>query len=194
MLLCTEDLESYRQALRNEASATLSHTNDHLAKTLSEIQLRDKAALDDVTQQMATLLLPLTSEHVETSFSRNGKQVTEVISIGQRVQDLKDLVLKSQIELKSLWNEWDQIQNDIVELGTEVLGEENGRETGVTRGYAAHVAAWDSELQQQVRDIENEVETIASEAKQKMTVEEKEVDASLKKQQASLFAQLFAEE
>jgi phosphopantothenoylcysteine decarboxylase len=130
-----------------------------------------------VSDAAATLSAPLAEEKIQTTFKRDGKRVTEIIDIGKRAMKFKDLLKKEEAKLVDYWKQWEDLQDEYVELGIEVFGpevfgEEAGRETSKA-GFKWEMELLDCEHVVKIEELEEEIVDVGAKTRQKMKASEK---------------------
>lgn len=127
---------------------------------------------------METVLAPLAEDKItkKTVSKSYGKETSETLQVGEQIEAFRKLLATEEAELKLRWKRWDKIQQDLVELGVEVLGENaTGSEkvAKLVKGYAAEKAVWDAEFKQQLQGPEEELEAAGKMAIEKLAAAEK---------------------
>lgn len=128
--------------------------------------------------QMEVVLAPLAEDKItkKTVSKSDGKEVRETVQVGQQVEAFRKMLATEEAELKLRWKRWEEIQQELIKLGVEVLGE---KATGyekvgkLTQGYAAEKAVWDAEFKQQLQGPQEELEAAGKVAIEKLTESEK---------------------
>lgn len=118
----------------------------------------------------------LGEEQIETTFTRDGKRVTEIVEIGRRIEMFKKSVEKDAGKLKGYWAQWEELQGEFMELGAEVYGlEVFGDGEGESRevGYRKEMELMDTEHDVRVQELTSEIAEMSEEVLQKMTESEK---------------------
>jgi hypothetical protein len=147
-----------------------------LLTKLSASRERDIAFFESISATANMLSAPLGDEQIETTFTREGKRVTEVVEIGKRIELFKKSVEKDEAKLKGYWKQWDDLQGDFVELGMEVFGPEVfGADANEARdkGFKKGMELLDVENAAMVEELGAEVEEIVDEYLEKMKESEK---------------------
>jgi hypothetical protein len=122
------------------------------------------------------LSAPLGEEKIETTFTREGKRVTEIVEIGKRIELFKKSVEKDEANLKDYWKQWENLQDDFVELGIEVFGPEvfgRAAKEAMEKGFRREMELLDGEHDARVLELTGEVEDVAEEFLEKMRESEK---------------------
>ena len=122
------------------------------------------------------LSAPLGEEQIETTFTRDGKRVTEIVEIGKRIELFQKSVEKDEAKLKDYWKQWEELQDDFVELGIEVFGPEvfgKAAKEAREKGFRREMELLDREHDARVLELTGEVEDVAEKFLEKMTESEK---------------------
>jgi hypothetical protein len=126
---------------------------------------------------MEAILAPLTEDEItKRTVTKSGRRMSTTLQVGEQIMALRNLLATEEAELKLCWEKRDKIQQELAELGVEVLGgEATGAETvgTLTKGYAVEKAAWDAEFKQKLQGPEEEVEAAGREAIEKLAAAEK---------------------
>jgi len=127
---------------------------------------------------MEAILAPLAEDKITKKMvsKSDGEEMNETLQVGEQIEAFRKVLATEEAELKLRWKRWDKIQQELVELGVEVLGEEaTGYEKvgKLTKGYAAEKAVWDAEFNQQLQGPEEELEAAGKVAIEKLTAAEK---------------------
>jgi hypothetical protein len=141
--------------------------------------MEDSDFYNDIAEQRKELLAPLEKDVVETVFThKDGTTTAEKFQIGERIESFKAAVESKEAEIKQLWREWEKVQEQIVDLGIEVLGPEVFKEGSVIvgtekKGYRKEMELLDKEHETWLEDMQKEINRIGQEAIDKMTAAEK---------------------
>lgn len=123
-----------------------------------------------------TLSAPLGDEQIETTFTRDGKRVTEVVEIGKRVELFKKSVEKDEAKLRGYWKQWDELQGEFMDLGMEVFGPEvfgaNASEAK-EKSFKKEMELLDVEYNARIEELTVEIEAFGDEYLEKMKESEK---------------------
>lgn len=80
------------------------------------------ARLDQAVELSATISRPLGEESVKVRFRNNqGNSVSGRIALGHTIDRFEALRSAKERELKDLWKEWEDVNQEIAELGAELL-------------------------------------------------------------------------
>lgn len=129
-----------------------------------------------INDTTSTFNAPLNEEQIETTFIRGGKNVTEIVNIGQRLDMFKKSINKDALKLENYWREWEEIQNDFIGLGVDVFGAEAfGQEIGDGQlsGYGRKMDLLDLEQKQREAELLEEAEGLKGSLLKKMRVSDK---------------------
>ena len=140
--------------------------------------MKDEAFIKRISTMAEMLGASVAEEQIETTFTRDGKRVTEIVDIGKRIVQFKKSVDKESARLEEYWKQWADLQNEYVELGVEVLGpklfknhEVEGIE--VDKGFRKEMELLDLEHTSRVEELTAEVDDITSKILKKMKASEK---------------------
>lgn len=215
----TDQVELSRNDLLSSSHTAFKRTHAELIESLNKLHMHDTAFYNDIAEQRELLFSPLQIEQVETKFTlEGGTTMTKTFQIGQRVESYKAMLAKKEMEVRQCWVDWEKVQKKIIHLGIEVLGPEAFEEGSVhekeKRGYSRRMELLDIEHETWLEEIEEEIKLIGQEAVEKITAAEKvscrlpvhglddsmltswsqEMSANQKKEQATFFARLFADD
>jgi phosphopantothenoylcysteine decarboxylase len=159
---------------RLHASFEAAHAD--LANQFAESQSRDKAFLESISTTTSMLAAPLDKELIETTVIQEGRPVTEIMEMGKRIMQFKRIIEKNEAELKEYWKQWDDLQDEYLELGIEIFGPEafggaadEARETG----YKKEMEILDIEHNAAINELMSEVEKVSEQMLTKMKESEK---------------------
>jgi hypothetical protein len=101
-----------------------------------------------------------------------------VVEIGKRVSAFKKFIKKKEVMLKEFWKQWEDLQNEYIELGVEVFGPEIFGEpaaslTAGQKGFQREMELLDLEHNARVGEFDEEIEDTGLKILQKMKVSEK---------------------
>lgn len=101
--------------------------------------------------------------------------MVDTVQIGKRVATFSKIVEREETKLQELWKQWDEVQNEYLELGIEVFGREvfGVDTTGLDRGFKRDMELLDLELKTRVEEMEEEIESLGPEILKKMKASEK---------------------
>ncbi|KAF8865001.1 hypothetical protein BDZ45DRAFT_470698 [Acephala macrosclerotiorum] len=186
-----DGINAARTHLSTTAKATFASIHNAFNSKLQAIRDEDTAFLQHVSETAAILSNPLLGERLETEIRKDGKRVVETVEIGKRVEAFKILVEQEEAKLKQAWREWDEVQEEYIELGIDVFGAEAFGRIGEERaGYKKEMELLDLEHNTRVEELEEEIDEIESEAVQTMKTSEKELDNATRREQARLLQAL----
>lgn len=117
-------------------------------------------------------------EKIETAISKDGKRITEIVEIGKRVATFKKAIEEEAAKLAEYWKQWDEVQNEYIELGVdvfgpEVFGEDAVGSKGKDHHFKAEMELLDLEHKTRVEEVDEDIEDIGVKILQKMRNSEK---------------------
>lgn len=140
------------------------------------MRVEDEACFQLVAEAAKTLSAPLSAEQLEIQTrAKDGKRGTEVIQLGSRVESYIDMIDKEEARMHDLWKQWDDVQNEYLDLGVEVFGRDvfGVDATGVDTGFHRDTELMELELKTRIEEMEEEIESIGPEIEKKMKASEK---------------------
>ncbi|KAL2073735.1 hypothetical protein VTL71DRAFT_11061 [Oculimacula yallundae] len=186
-----DGLAEARTAISDKGKASFDSIHTNFTRRLTQIRTSDETFFQRVSTVAKTLTISLEDEKVQTSFSKNGKISTEYFRVGDRVANFKKIIENEEGKLQELWKQWDEVQNEYLELGIDVFGERAFGVDGVgERGHKREMGLLGLEHDARVEEIEEEIESVGAEMMKKMKASEKDLDAVAKKDQARLLQSL----
>ncbi|RDL37922.1 uncharacterized protein BP5553_05355 [Venustampulla echinocandica] len=195
-----DGIETARDAILSNTEATFDSVHKGFMEQLSKSKAGDEAILSEVSATLAILSAPVAEEQIEIVTRQGSKRVTEIVKIGNRIAHFKDVVEAEEAKLAEYWKQWDELQNEYLELGVEVFGAkpfgEDAKEVvgnGIGKGYRKEMELLDLKLKTQAEEWEEKVQELRVKTLQKMKASEKEQDALTKKEQAKLLQALLQE-
>lgn len=164
-----------RATIGEKNKATFDSIHSNLIERLSITRAEDETFFQKVTEVAKNLSAPLTEEKLQTETRLGGKPITEVFKVGDRVTKVKKIIEKEEAKLNDLWKQWDEIQNEYVELGKEVFGREvfNDDSTDQEFGFKKDMALLAVEYGTKAEKLEEEIENIGPDVLKKMKASEK---------------------
>lgn len=173
-----EDFENSRSTLLESATSSLTQARADFASALTDHGEKNHKFTAKIDQVNDLIFAPLADEKVQTTFTRaDGKSVSEIIVIGPRVASFKQMLQKRQPELKKYWAQWSDVQQEIFNLGVEVLGpgslEGNVKFGGKGRRSKRNTEPMELEHSRAVRELEEEIKSTGVKVLKKMTAMEK---------------------
>ncbi|KAG0645810.1 hypothetical protein D0Z07_7731, partial [Hyphodiscus hymeniophilus] len=171
-----EGIEHARTSIDHSLNTAFSAQHEEFIRQLKDQRAADEAFFHSIFQTATALSAPLAEEQIETTFTRDGKRVTEIVEIGKRIELFKKSVEREEGKLKGYWKAWEDVQDEYEELGMEVFGPEmferpvkDARESG----FAEEMEGLDKEHDAQVAELTSEVGGLAGEYLTKMKDSEK---------------------
>ena len=173
-----DSVELTRDALNANAKEKFDGVHAGFSERLEVSKSADRAFFQELAEAAATLSAPLLNEKIETTISRDGKRKTEVVEIGKRVSAFKKFVEKEEIKLKESWKQWEDLQNEYIELGVDVFGPEVFGETASglkvrQKGFQRDMELLDLEHNARLGEFDDEIEDTGPKMLQKMKASEK---------------------
>ena len=125
------------------------------------------ADLDAIKKTVEDLTAPLARDiHTVRYKNADGQSERKRIVLGETVLSFEHKVAEKQQELEGLWQEWEKVQRQIVELGIEMLGSESGHASDSIEEIATKLLDETSmSLSHSVSDIEAEAREDAEKRK-----------------------------
>lgn len=126
----------------------------------------------------AKLLTPLAGDQIQSTYAKNGKSTVKIAKIGDRVEDFNTSLNEVRTELKLLWEEWDQVQAQLVKLGIEVFGvdafeDSEGLKIDRIRGFKTEMESLELEHKNKLEKIQEEAEELSRHALDNMETAER---------------------
>lgn len=112
-----DGIHAARTHLSSTAKVAFTSIHDAFNTKLEAINDEDTVFLQHVSNLAAILGTPLLEEKIETEIRKDGKRVVEVVEIGKRVKAFKVLIESEEAKLMQAWKEWDEVQEEYIELG-----------------------------------------------------------------------------
>ncbi|KAH9223731.1 hypothetical protein DL95DRAFT_440636 [Leptodontidium sp. 2 PMI_412] len=177
-----------RAAIGDQAKATFDDIHASFTERLATTRADDEAFFKHIDKAAKTFSSPLENEMVQTAFKEGGKRVEKVFKVGDRVAIVKKDNEKDETKLIDYWKQWDDVQNEYLELGIDIFGREAFRiETpGQDGGFRKEMALEAVEHDSRVDEFEVEIENIGTDSVKKMEACEKESAATARKDRSRL--------
>lgn len=185
-------VENSRTTLLTTAEQGLSNIYHDLTARVSTIKAEHDATKDRTISQLSIILAPLEDEEVETKISQNGVQSVEIRRLGDSVAELRSLLDTQEKVIENAWKEWRGVQQELVALGKDVLGEEifessktNGAETevvhydgkknsgGNNESFKRNMELWNTEKVAKLEEFKAEIEETGELMIEKLAASEK---------------------
>jgi hypothetical protein len=173
-----DDIEACRTTILDEAKIALHATQTELCESLEKMHLENARVQERISAQYSALTRPLSEDQVETTFIRpDGTETTEVRQIGKRIEEFKAMVAKNEAELKQCWDEWEDVQGDIIQLGVDIFGpDEFDRRSGVPQNRSARcrseIEKWDLDHKIFLERMRGEIGSLCRDAWESMQAAE----------------------
>lgn len=163
-----------------DTKATFEDIHAAFTVQLTESRAADVAFFENADHTTRILSAPLAEEYVEAFFTRDGKRVSETFTIGDRVEKFRRLVEKEEKQLGEYWKQWDEVQNEYLELGVEVFGEKSFGADGKgvmkrdgEKGWKREMELLEVEYEARIQELDEEVGGIKEEFLEIMRASEK---------------------
>jgi len=152
--------------------------HEELTVRLAASRRSDEEFFEQLCDAATALAFPLAEEQISSTFKRDGEQVTETVNMGQRIADFKNNIERDKMRLEDQWKQWEELQNEYIELGLDVFGPEafddmNEHEEQRGIGYRWEMELVNLEHSERVEEITAEIESLKPEALKKMVKTEK---------------------
>lgn len=133
--------------------------------TMNSHAAKDFAFVNYIEGTMDLLSTPLAHEHVSVNFTRGGNHVTDVVQMGERMSTYKDYVDTQNNHLTGYWTEWEELQDEYMDLGIEVFGSDafHHPPAGVKKfeaGFERKMELAHLEHQKKLRDVNKMLEVL----------------------------------
>lgn len=179
--LLADGIDTARTTMLTNTKATFEDILAAFTSQLTDSRAADETFFENADRQARILTAPLAEEIVEAIFSRDGKRVSETFTIGDRVDTFRKLVEKEETQLSEYWKQWDEVQNEYLQLGVEVFGGngfgEDGKGVAKARdeesGFKREMELLELEYETRFQELEEEIENIKAEFLQAMKASEK---------------------
>lgn len=120
--LVTDSVDEARRAIDASQNAAFENIYNLFLSSMDGSGAQDDAFIESLTDALKILTVPLTEEQIEATFKRDDTPVTEIIQMGKRIGMFQESVVKDEAKLSGYWKEWEELQDDFIELGCEVFG------------------------------------------------------------------------
>jgi phosphopantothenoylcysteine decarboxylase len=162
----------------NEAEVKFTEVHGKLVARLSENRESRRDLFQSNSELDRVLAVPLIEEQVETTVRKNGKQITEVLKIGECVAKFKTFMEEEEVKLMGYWKEWEEVQNEYLELGVDVFGRDafgvDGKDIEAKeRTFKQEMELLDLECKARVEELGEAIDDFVQKALYKMRSSEK---------------------
>ena len=120
----TDSVDEARRAIDASQNAAFENIYNSFLSIMDGSGAQDDAFIESLTDALKILTAPLTEEQIEATFKRDDTPVTEIIQMGKRIGMFQESVVKDEAKLSGYWKEWEELQDDFIELGCEVFGKD----------------------------------------------------------------------
>jgi phosphopantothenoylcysteine decarboxylase len=122
--LVADSVDEARRAIEASQNAAFDNIYNSFLSSMDGCGAQDDAFVESLTDALNILAAPLAEEQIEATFTRDDKPVTEIIQMGKRIGMFQESVAKDEAKLSGYWKEWEELQDDFIELGCEVFGKD----------------------------------------------------------------------
>lgn len=173
-------LEPVHQDLLHRLNGNSSNAQDDLSHhtLIKDLELSKNMVLD-LTAPLENDVLTIRRKNVHGQITR------EQIPLGTTVTNFESKLFEKQRELEDLWQEWDDVQRQIVELGAEMLDDDESVEVAGLNNTSS------TELEDMVTTLRAEIKTLGAQALKEFQTEAKD-DAEKRKKEDLVFNSLMA--
>lgn len=170
-----DGIEEARAIIGDRGKASFDDVHTGFTERLATIRADDEEFFQRMTTVAETFSRPLQDDMGKSVFMEGGKTVEKAYRVGDRVESFKKIIEKEAAKLTVLWNQWDEVQNEYLELGIDVFGREKfGIEgEGQDKGFKKEMTLLGLEHDARVDELEEEIESVGTEMMKKMTASEK---------------------
>jgi len=164
-------------AIDSKMLKSFNEVHEELTNSFAASRRTDEEFFERLHGSTKALVFPLAEEQIKSTFKRDGKQVTEIVNMGQRITEFKRNIEKDKERLEEQWKQWEELQNEYIELGLDVFGPEafgdvqEREERG--HGYRWEMELTDLEHGARLEEIMAEVAEFKTEGLKKMMKTEK---------------------
>ncbi|TVY43573.1 hypothetical protein LOCC1_G003031 [Lachnellula occidentalis] len=118
-----DGIDTARTALFKNTKTTFEDIHTSFTTALTTSREADIAFFQQVSDRAKMLSAPLVEEEISSNFTRaDGKRSRETFVIGEQIQMFKQLLEKEEGKLAEYWSQWEECQDEYVDLGVEVFG------------------------------------------------------------------------
>lgn len=110
--------------LQGDSKLSFDSIHARFCLRIQKTRERDAETLQLVSEAVKKLSAPLVEEKVEIEMIKHGKRVKETVTIGKRIISFKAYIENEGANLSHLWRQWEDVQDEYMELGLEVFGVE----------------------------------------------------------------------
>lgn len=173
-------MEEARVAIDATLSSNFADCHNEFVGILTKSHESDKVFIGDMRVIAEALSSSFANEQVTTSFSRDGKCVTELVEIGKSVAQYKKFIEKETVRLEDNWEQWQNLQDEFMELGVQVLGAHGfHNEEERNKGYKYDQELLDVDHNTRLNELVEEIDDITQKVSDAMRTQEKVSQRSL---------------
>jgi hypothetical protein len=160
-----DNITSIEQFLEDSMAEDFDVIGAEYEATMNAHAAKDAAFVHYIEGTMDLLSTPLAHEHIAVNFTRSGKHVTDVVQMGERMNTYKNCVDSHNNHLSGYWNDWEELQDEYMDLGLEVFGSDAFRypPAGVKKfeaGFERKMELAYLEHQSMLKDVHKKLEAL----------------------------------
>ncbi|CAL3967283.1 hypothetical protein PZA11_003631 [Diplocarpon coronariae] len=176
-----------RTTMGNKTRATFDEIHAGFADRLATDRAEDETFFETIATSVAILTTPLYDEQIQAEMNKDGKRVFATHQVGDRVNAFKTVIKEEEAKLNDLWKQWNDVQDEYLELGAEVFGwEASGKGEASEKGFKKEMDLLGLEHGARVEEVEEMIEDIGPDILKKTKASEKELASTAKAEQAKL--------
>jgi hypothetical protein len=115
-------MQSTREEIEGDVKQTLSTLGKTLNNRLSEVTANYYERLNNSQSGLAAVLFPSPAEKPVASLSNPSKRLELEVSLGDRMEIIRNVLDETGRALDEHWKEWTRTQQNIISLAVEILG------------------------------------------------------------------------
>jgi hypothetical protein len=117
MLTVLGGIDQSRASLYHQAKEMFDDIATIFDQELRKTTTCNNDFLNCLRQESNTLQASLFTERVETLIKTDGRLITNVSEIGERVEDFMRISRQEMLNLNKCWGEWEILQDEYLRLG-----------------------------------------------------------------------------
>ncbi|PBP16298.1 hypothetical protein BUE80_DR013009 [Diplocarpon rosae] len=143
-----------RTTIGNRTRATFDEIHTEFTDRLSAYRADDERFFEKIAISVGILITPLCDEQIQAEIYQDGKRVVAIHHVGDRINAFKKIVEEEEAKLNDLWQQWNEVQDEYLELGVEVFGREAfERGEGSEKGFKKEIDLLDLEHAAQLEEL-----------------------------------------
>ncbi|KAG4029419.1 hypothetical protein MFRU_016g01720 [Monilinia fructicola] len=171
-----ESLEGARTQILSAGKTAFDEAYKVLIKKLVDQKAKDHSFLENVVQDSRALGSSLLAERVQTMVQCKSQRVSEVVEIGKRIDQFKQIIESEKDKLEAYWTQYQKLQADFILFLAQIVGGAPLEEKEPSEGYRVDMRLLDAEHATEKQALLEEVDEVGHEAIKKMKASEKEID------------------